>query len=282
MDRIFVLVLLVMGLVLLLHGIRRIRRNRRLVRDGVRVLGVVAALESRWSSSDGGGGSYTHRPVIEFVAEDGRTRRARSGFASSRTTFIPGRRVPVHYDRDNPSDIFIPAHDGGPTAAATAIGAVLTTLGLSAFVTASRGTPITQLAGGHVFGGTMALLMGGVVLLWGLTGLLSELRVKTGPRSRGVVVGETTSLSSKGATRHHPVVRWTTSGGQVLEAPSGRGRERGRNPVGTEVVVNQHPRDPYRILLGGDPVSGSDVAALLVGALFTGVGCAVLGTSLIG
>lgn len=281
MDRLFVLILLVIGLVLLTYGVRRIRRNQRLVRDGVRVLGVVAALESRWSAGQGGG-SYTHSPVIEFVTEDGQTRKARSGFSTSHTTFIPGRRVPVHYDRSNPSDNFIPGCDGGPTAAMTSIGAVLTALGLGAFVTASRGVPLTQLAGGHVFVGALSLLMGGVVLLWGLTGLLSDLRVKTGPCPRGVVVGETTSLSSKGATRHHPVVRWTTPGGEVLQAPGGRGRVRDRIPVGTEVTVNQHPRDPYRILLGGDLPSTSNVVALLIGAVFTGVGCVLVWTSLIG
>ncbi|WP_190820046.1 DUF3592 domain-containing protein [Saccharopolyspora pogona] len=98
-----VLVPVVLGAVFLVGGVRQIRRNRRLVRDGGRARGIVVGQDSRWSSSDDGGGSYHHAPMIEFVTEDGRTCRAKSGVSKTHTSFIPGRRVLVHYDRADPS-----------------------------------------------------------------------------------------------------------------------------------------------------------------------------------
>jgi hypothetical protein len=270
------LVPLVIGVSCLVGAARQIRRNRWLVRDGGRALGIVVDQDSRWSSSDSGGGSYHHTPVIEFVAEDGRTHRARSEVSKTHTSFIPGRRVVVHYDRTDPSKIFIPGHDGGPARIFAVVGAVVTIIGLAALWAVWQGLTAEDLMGsGTLFAGVF-LCIGGTTLAVGLAGIFGTLRIKTGPRSRGVVIGETTSRGSQGMARHHAVVRWIAPTGETLEAPSGRGRLLRRIPVGTEISVRQHPRDPYRILLPGDWPEPVNFALLLFGALFSTVGIVVV------
>ncbi|SDX03608.1 Protein of unknown function [Saccharopolyspora shandongensis] len=268
-----VLVPVVLGAIFLVGGARQIRRNRWLVRHGGRAHGIVVAQDSRWSSSnDGSGGSYHHAPVIEFVAEDGRTHRAKSEISKTHTSFIPGRCVLVHYDRADPAKIFLPGHDGGPAVIFTLIGAVVLTIGLGALWAFWRGMTADDLMDNGVLFGAVFLCVGGSVLAIGVAGILATLRIKTGPRSRGVVIGETTSTGPQGMTRHHAMVRWTAPTGEVLEAPSGRGRLIRRIPVGTEITVRCHPRDPHRILLAGDWPELASFAFLLFGGLFSVVG----------
>ncbi|MEU5852968.1 DUF3592 domain-containing protein [Saccharopolyspora shandongensis] len=268
-----VLVPVVLGAIFLMGGARQIRRNRWLVRHGGRAHGIVVAQDSKWSSSnDGSGGSYHHAPVIEFVAEDGRTHRAKSEISKTHTSFIPGRRVLVHYDRADPAKIFLPGHDGGPAVIFTLIGAVVLTIGLGALWAFWRGMTADDLMDNGVLFGAAFLCIGGSVLAIGVAGILATLRIKTGPRSRGVVIGETTSTGPQGMTRHHAVVRWTALTGEVLEAPSERGRLIRRIPVGTGITVRRHPRDPHRILLAGDWPELSSFAFLLFGGLFSAVG----------
>ncbi|MGW3469042.1 hypothetical protein ACWDKQ_11355 [Saccharopolyspora sp. NPDC000995] len=213
--------------------------------------------------------------MIEFVTEDGRTCRAKSAVSKTHTSFIPGRRVLVHYDRAGPSKIFIPGHDGGPARVFALIGAVVLGVGLAGLWAFRRGLTAEDLMGSGAPFGAAFQCVGGTVLAVGVAGILAALRIKTGPRSRGVVIGETTSRGSQGMTRHHAVVRWTAPTGEVLEAPSGQGRLLRRIPVGIEITVRQHPHAPYRILLTGDWPEMVNFALLLFGALCSTVGALV-------
>lgn len=97
------------------------------------------------------------------------------------------------------------------------------------------------------------LLLGTVFLAVGGAGIgrVWSLR-RRGIATTGMVVGESTSSIREGLTRHHPIVRFSVSGGQQVEAPSERGTLRRRAEAGQSVTVRYDPADPYRMLLAGD------------------------------
>jgi hypothetical protein len=90
-----ILVLVVVGILLLFHGIKNYWDKWDINRNRVSAIGIVIDVEN-----DSSGESSIS--TIEFVAEDGKVYSFQSG-----TEYTVGEKLPILYKRGNPSKVYI-------------------------------------------------------------------------------------------------------------------------------------------------------------------------------
>ncbi|RSS68891.1 DUF3592 domain-containing protein [Streptomyces sp. WAC06614] len=136
---ILALVFTPLGTVVAAASYAKVRRVRRLLRDGATAEGVVVRLEaSRMQDADSdatvtlrSSGTTVYAPVIAWTTGDGRRMETTSALARPRDKVpAPGRRVQVRYDPADPTR-WTPAGDGPALwQLFTAVGALFTATGL--------------------------------------------------------------------------------------------------------------------------------------------------------
>jgi uncharacterized protein DUF3592 len=267
------------GLLVAVFASRQARQVRRLFRQGARAEGIVVGQHGR--SDVGGASGLVHAPRVRFTTADGHVVEAASSTSMSHSSFVPGRGVTVFYDPRSPHRIAIKGYDGRVEPLFATLGAAVFAVSFGVFVGDAAGVRVDAgVVGEALLVPGIPLALGGVFCAVGVAGVQSARRILKGPTAWGVVVGETTSTSNQGLTLHHPVVRWQTPSGEVLQAPSARGRMGRPYQMGQWVVVHQHPEDPRRILLRGDGPAPIFPLFLAIGALVLTVGLLIAGAML--
>ncbi|MBO0827686.1 MAG: DUF3592 domain-containing protein [Streptosporangiales bacterium] len=259
-------VLTVGGLGVVFAGIggSRLVRERRLRGSGVEADGVVVGQHT--APSAGGGGLLQYR-VIEFTTRDGRTIRVTPDAASTESTLLPGDTVKVYYDPADPSRVSIPAQETGVYRMMLGIGLLLLILLLAYAVLGDR--VLNALWGIPAF-------LGAVFAGIGWFGIRGTWRIKHGGRADGTVVGFLTSESRNGLALYHPVVRYRTADGAILEVPSRAGNMGRPLPPGMPVRVRYDPANPRRMLLAHQGAPAVLWIFGVVGVVLLVIGVAVI------
>ncbi|MGK5640652.1 DUF3592 domain-containing protein [Streptomyces sp. URMC 126] len=116
----------------------KVRRTRRLLRDGARASGVVMRLErtriapgSDTTGPDRGVGTAVYYPVIAWSTSDGRAMETGTDIARPGNRTLPvGTRVEVRYDPADPTRWTLPAEGSGFWWLFVAMGALFVVIGL--------------------------------------------------------------------------------------------------------------------------------------------------------
>ena len=128
------LVFVVVGVFLVVSGLRRIADHRRFLARAVHVPGVVTGHDAvRVQSNDSGTTTYSH-PVLRFTTTDGRLVDTRANAGRRLKRPAVGERVEVLYDPLDPLRAGLPG--AGGTLASLAplfVGLVFIPLGLAVF-----------------------------------------------------------------------------------------------------------------------------------------------------
>nr|WP_230424844.1 DUF3592 domain-containing protein [Prauserella cavernicola] len=297
---------LAVSLVVAGPSVRRHRSRVRLWREGVRCRGVVIGHDTCGSNGDrlhvlgsqgpargasgrprsrlrlGGQDLTRYRPVVQYQTGQGDLRIGRPDLWKLHTAaFVPGRKVRIAYDSDNPSRIVIAGYPAWqPPLAGVVLAAILATastllLGILAPSSASS-TALISVAGIFVPFALLAI----AVTAAGAVGTLGALRVRLGPRYTGTVTSRYSCDSPLGSTLHHTVVRWRHPASETdLEAATTRGRLESRHDIGATIVVCSDKYAPTRILVDGDGPSPWSAVALAVGLLMLTVALTLISNS---
>jgi hypothetical protein len=267
------------GLLVAVLSFRQARQVRRLLRDGTRAEGTVVGQHGGFDA--GGASGLTHAPRVRFTTADGHVVEAASRTSMSHSGFVPGRRVTVCYEPRDPARVAIKGYDGRVEPLFAVLGAVVFAVSFGVFVGDAAGVRVDAGVVGDalLFPGIPAAV-GGTFCVIGAAGVRSARRILKGPTAWGMVVGETASTSNQGLTLHHPVVRWQTPAGEVLQAPSVRGRLGRPYRLGQWVLVHQHPDDPRCVLLQGDGAAPIFPLFLAIGVFILSIALLITGVML--
>jgi len=105
-------------------------------------------------------------------------------------------------------------------------------------------------------GGALVLLIGGVLLTWGIRMALRQRRAaKEHTRATGTVVENKITEGMDNSTFYCPIVEFTVAGGQTVRVQC-LGNTRILYPVGTPVPVLYHPERPYEAGIVGEGTFG--------------------------
>lgn len=92
---------------LLIGAVYTKRNTEDFLSEALRTGGTVVRIESTYSSSSGGSGSYTYYPVVGFVTEAGASVEVRDRVGSNPPSFRRGDAVSVLYDPNDPQSAWI-------------------------------------------------------------------------------------------------------------------------------------------------------------------------------
>lgn len=251
-----------------LSGVKLVQA-RRLRGRGVTAEAMVVGQES--TPVPGTSPGLMQQPILVFTTRDGETVRVTSPVGVNDTDLVPGYTVTIHYDPADPRRVSIPEHEVGVYRLGLAAGLFLLAL------VAAYGILGERLLKYGTFG--IPVFLGAVFTGVGWYGIHRVRRLKRGGRTNGVVVGEVTTESRNGFTLYHPVARYRTPRGDVIDAPATQGHSYRLRP-GTPVRVCYDPTNPQRMTLAGDSAAAVYWIFGVVGPLITVVGLVIIGAVL--
>lgn len=249
----------------------RLLRARRLRGSGVEADAVVVGQQNTPSAPAGSGSGMIQQPVIEFTTRDGRSVRVTSPAGTTETTLLPGESVKVYYDPTDPNRVSIPAQETGPYRILFAVGLLL--LAISLFILL-----------GHALLGDRAVyalsgipaFVGAVFAGIGWYGIRRYWQIQHGDRTDGNVVGFVTSENRNGLMLYHPVVRYRTANGAIVEAPSRRGHMGRPLPPGMPVQVRYDRANPRRMMLAHEGAPGVFWLFGIIGIILLVIGLVII------
>lgn len=107
---------MLVGLACVYYAVRRMLRRRRIRRDPVRTSGRVIALDL--VASEDGPDWFT--PTVRYDDESGAKREAKISIVRDMQTYAVGKKVPIVYERGNPTNLIDP-NDGWTEAIALSL-----------------------------------------------------------------------------------------------------------------------------------------------------------------
>lgn len=96
---------MVVGLACVYYAVARMVRRRRIRRDPVHASGKVIALEL--FPTDEGPDWFT--PTVRYTDESGATHEAKLPIVKDKEAYAVGRKVPIVYERGNPTNLVDPS-----------------------------------------------------------------------------------------------------------------------------------------------------------------------------